>query len=219
MKFKLSWPNRITFLRILLIPGFVLALAQTREGEPIYRWVALGLLLLVSGGDMLDGYLARKLHARSRLGAMLDPLADKLLMTSGYIVLASTLWPEPRMPVWVSVIVISRDVFMALFYFSLVALAGGFRMITPSLVGKGTTLFQMSTLVAVLAAPLLTMVIGETGVTYLLWTLFLLTAYTTLVSGIDYLYAARTALHHPDQLALIQSDVPGEQPETHGESP
>ncbi|HUU43124.1 MAG TPA: CDP-alcohol phosphatidyltransferase family protein [Planctomycetota bacterium] len=210
MKFKLSWPNRITFFRLLLIPGFVLAAVMAWEGEPVYRWVALGLLLVVSGGDMLDGYLARKLHARSRLGAMLDPLTDKILMTSGYIVLASSFWPEPRMPVWVSVIVISRDVFIGLFYFSLVALAGGFKMITPSLVGKGTTLFQMSTLVGVLAAPLLAGALGETGMGYLLSGLFLFTAYMTLVSGIDYLYAARTALHHPDRVALIQSDVKGE---------
>jgi cardiolipin synthase len=210
MKFRLSWPNRITFLRLLLIPGFVLAMVQAREGEPVYRWVALGLLALVSGGDMLDGYLARKLHARSRLGAMLDPLTDKILMTSGYIVLASTFWPEPRMPVWVTVIVISRDVFIGLFYFSLVALAGGFKMITPSLVGKGCTLFQMSTLVAVLASPALAAALGENGMEVLLTTLFLITAYMTLVSGIDYLYAARTALHHPDQVALIQSDIPEE---------
>ena len=69
MAFKLSWPNRITFLRILLIPVFVFALLQTQGGPASVRWIALTLLVLVSAGDALDGYLARKLHARSRLGA------------------------------------------------------------------------------------------------------------------------------------------------------
>ena len=98
MAFKLSWPNRITFARILLIPLFVLALIQAREGQPLFRWVGLGLLMLMCAGDALDGFLARRLHKRSRLGAFLDPLADKLLMTSGFLIMASMFWPEPKIP-------------------------------------------------------------------------------------------------------------------------
>ena len=168
MSLRLSWPNRITFLRILLIPGFVLALIQSRGGPSAFRWIALGLLILVSAGDALDGYLARTLHKRSLLGAFLDPVADKLLMTAGYVVLASGFWPEPRIPLWVTAVVVSRDLLIGLFYFSIVTVAGSFRPITPSLVGKGCTMFQMLTLVAVIASPPLEALLGASGVLMLL---------------------------------------------------
>jgi len=206
MKFRLSWPNRITFFRILLIPAFVLALIQTREGPSVFRWIALGLLIVVSVGDALDGFLARRLHARSKLGAFLDPLADKMLMTVAYLMLASNFWPEPRIPKWVAGVVVSRDVLIALFYFSIVALESGFRPITPSLVGKGCTTFQMLTLVAVIAAPAVEYVVGPSALGQVLTVLFLITVFATLVSGIDYLYAARMMLIAPDRVALIESD-------------
>lgn len=208
MGFKLSWPNRITFARILLIPLFVLALMQAREGQRSFRWIALALLLLVSAGDALDGYLARRTHSRSRLGAFLDPLADKLLMTAGYIVLSSIFWPEPRVPKWVVVVVISRDVLITLFYVSFVALGTSFKQITPSFLGKGCTMFQMVTLVAVLSAPGLERLAGDTGTTFVLTGLYLITVFMTLSSGIDYLYAARLQLISPDKVALIESDGP-----------
>lgn len=208
MGFKLSWPNRITFARILLIPLFVLALMQTREGQTAFRWIALVLLLLVSAGDALDGYLARRTHSRSRLGAFLDPLADKLLMTAGYVALASMFWPEPKIPKWVAVVVVSRDLLIALFYFSFVALGTGFKQITPSLMGKGCTMFQMMTLVAVLSAPVLEHVLGPHTTAVVLSALFLITVFMTLVSGIDYLYAARLSLISPERVALIESDGP-----------
>ena len=209
MGFKLSWPNRITFVRILLIPLFVLALMQAREGQRSFRWIALGLLLVVSAGDALDGYLARRTRSRSRLGAFLDPLADKLLMTAGYIVLTSIFWPEPRVPKWVAVVVISRDVLIALFYVSFVALGTSFKQITPSLLGKGCTMFQMVTLVAVLSAPGLERLAGDAGTAFVLTGLYLVTVFMTLSSGIDYLYAARLQLISPDKVALIESDGPG----------
>ena len=205
MAFKLSWPNRITFLRILLIPGLVLALIQVREGQPAFRWVALGLFLLVAAGDALDGYLARVTQSRSRLGAFLDPLADKLLMTSGYLVMTSMFWPEPRIPKWVAVVVISRDVLISLFYFSFVALGMSFKQITPSLLGKGCTMFQMVTLLVVLAGPAAGLLLGENATGILLNGLFLVTVFMTLVSGIDYLYAARLYLISPDQVGLVAS--------------
>ena len=214
--FKLSWPNRITFLRILLIPGLVLALIQVREGQPSFRWVALGLLLLVAGGDALDGYLARKMQNRSRLGAFLDPLADKLLMISGYLVMTSIFWPEPKIPKWVVVVVLSRDLLIVLFYLSCVALGMGFKQITPSLLGKGCTMFQMVTLLVVLVGPTAERLLGDHATGILLNGLFLITVFMTLVSGIDYLYAARLWLISPDRVGLIESRgrEPGDVPKT-----
>jgi cardiolipin synthase len=206
MALKLSWPNRITFLRILLIPLFVLALLEAREGQPAYRWVGLILLVLVCVGDAVDGWLARALHSRSRLGAFLDPLADKLLMTSGYLVMCSMFWPEPRIPKWVAGVVISRDVLIALFYFAFVALGTGFKQITPSLLGKGCTALQMLTLVALVSAPAVEWALGPSAASAAFDGLFLVTVYATVVSAIDYLYAARMQLVSPDQAALINSD-------------
>ncbi len=211
MTLRLSWPNRITVLRIVLIPLFVLALVQAREGEPAFRWVGLGLLLAVCLGDALDGYLARKLHSRSRLGAFLDPMADKLLMTAGYIVMATMFWPEPRIPKWVAVVVISRDTLMVVFFLACVALGTGFRQLTPSFLGKLCTTFQMGTLVAVLSAPGIAGVIGERATDGLLTSLYFATAFLTLVTGLDYLYAARSEISSPETAAVVESDEPDEQ--------
>ncbi len=206
MEFRLSWPNRITIARIFLIPLFVLALVQAREGEPGFRWAALGLLALVSIGDGLDGWLARKLHSRSRLGALLDPLADKLLMTSGYIVLASSLWPDPHIPKWLTVLVIGRDALMVVFFLALVALGTGFRQVTPSYLGKLCTTFQMATLIAVVAAPAVEFALGERASGILFPCFFLATAWLTLVTGIDYLWATRAQFDSPETVALVETD-------------
>ena len=107
-----------------------------------------------------------------------------------------------------AVVVISRDVLIALFYFSFVALGSGFRQIPPSMLGKGCTAFQMATLVAVLAAPGLETMMGQYACGLLLNGLFLMTVFMTLASGIDYLYAARLSLVSPDRMALIESDRP-----------
>jgi len=108
----------------------------------------------------------------------------------------------------VASVVVSRDLLIGLFYFSIVAVAGGFRPITPSLVGKGCTMFQMLTLVALMAAPPLEGLVGAGGMGALFNGLFLITVFMTLVSGIDYLYAARLSLIAPDRVALIQTNGP-----------
>ena len=208
MTFRLSWPNRITILRIFLIPLFVLALVQAREGEPGFRWAALGLLALVCLGDALDGWLARKLHSRSRLGAILDPLADKLLMTAGYIVMASMLWPDPRIPKWLTVLVISRDALMVVFFLALVALGTGFRQLVPSFLGKLCTTLQMVTLVAVVAAPAIEPAIGDRASGILFPGFFLATAFLTIVTSIDYLWAARAQFGAPEASAVVETDEP-----------
>ena len=112
------------------------------------------------------------------------------------------------MPQWVAVVVISRDVLIALFYFSFAALGTKFRQIPPSVLGKGCTAFQMATLVAVLSAPGLETLMEKFACGLMLNGLFLVTVFMTLASGIDYLYAARLSLVSPDRMALIESDYP-----------
>jgi len=98
---SLSWlPNAISLLRIALIPPILILML---DGE--YGW-ALGLFVLAGFSDGLDGYLAVRFGWSSRLGGLLDPAADKLLITGMFITLAYT----QQIPVWLAVIVILRDV-------------------------------------------------------------------------------------------------------------
>lgn len=107
--------NQITLFRILLVPvyiGFAIyygdSVARGGANEH-YRYAAIFVFALAAASDGLDGFIARRFNQKSRLGAILDPLADKLLMLSGIITLSFTAWPQ-RFPLWFPVIVISKDV-------------------------------------------------------------------------------------------------------------
>ena len=107
--------NQITLFRILLVPvyiGFAIYYGDSvarGEANEHYRYAAIFVFALAAASDGLDGFIARRFNQRSRLGAILDPLADKLLMLSGIITLSFTGWPQ-RFPLWFPVIVISKDV-------------------------------------------------------------------------------------------------------------
>src|SRR5262245_37622333 len=92
-------PNSLTLLRILLIPVYI--------GLLVYEQFNFALLVLLIAGatDALDGTIARAANQRTRLGAFLDPLADKLLLTSGFVTLSSI----HLIPSWVTIVVVSRD--------------------------------------------------------------------------------------------------------------
>jgi CDP-diacylglycerol--glycerol-3-phosphate 3-phosphatidyltransferase len=150
--------TKITLLRILGVPVFGVLVAyylsSIRAGVPveIYRQSALVLFLLVSATDAVDGYLARRRNEISRLGSMLDPLADKALLLSGLILLTKPSLPQlaPHIPLWFTGLVISRDVF-------LVAGALLIRFYTrdvtirPHLTGKIATVLQVVVIAWVLA--------------------------------------------------------------------
>src|SRR3974377_2221262 len=95
-------PNQITLLRLGFLPFFLILILYER-----YRW-ALFVLLFVALTDAVDGYLARTLHQKSALGAYLDPIADKLLLSSSFIVLAMT----KKIAWWLTVLVLSRDMLL-----------------------------------------------------------------------------------------------------------
>jgi cardiolipin synthase len=104
-------PNILTFVRILLAPGFVVAF----QGDNFFL---AGIIFICAGiTDALDGFLARILDQRSRLGMILDPLADKILLVSAFFCLAWNQW----LPVWLAFMVVSRDLIivggMGLLYF------------------------------------------------------------------------------------------------------
>lgn len=109
--------NAITLSRILLIPVFIgLAMyygKSVESGVPVeaYRWAAVVVFLVASLSDWLDGWVARRFNLQSRLGSMLDPVADKGLVLSALITLSLTKWPDnQQFPLWFPILVISKDV-------------------------------------------------------------------------------------------------------------
>jgi cardiolipin synthase (CMP-forming) len=125
-------PNQITLLRLGFIPIFLTLIAYQR-----YRWALL--VLVVAGlSDAVDGLLARRLNQRSSLGAYLDPIADKLLLSSSFVILAY----KTRIAWWTTIIVISRDILM-LTVATVIILISGYRPFPPSILGKLTTFFEI----------------------------------------------------------------------------
>lgn len=168
--------NWLTIVRILLIPVFVTFL--------VYRRVvpALGTFVLAGITDTLDGYIARTRGTETRLGAFLDPLADKLLLTAAFVTLTYR-FPH-ALPFWVTAVVLSRDGLMVLVA-ALVMLTGGRVQPEPSRLGKASTAFQMVTVAAALLV-----VAGVDGLAAPLAGLTWVTAALTLGSGLQYLRAA-----------------------------
>ncbi len=177
----LTLANQITILRLVFVPVFAILVVERR-----YGWA-----LVVLGGaavsDGVDGLVARVYHQQSPLGVALDPIADKILMTTAYLTLAF----RGALPWWLAIVVISRDV--AILVTTLViSLVSGYRPFPPSLLGKISTCVQLSTVLAALGA--------VTGIPFLsgrlVQALVYATAVLTVSSGIHYLVALR---HHPRQ--------------------
>ena len=126
-------PNQITFLRLGFLPFFLILILYEE-----YRW-ALLVLVCAALTDAVDGLLARRLDQKSALGAYLDPIADKLLLSSSFVVLAM----EKKIPWWLTILVLSRDVLM-LVVAAVILLIQGYRPFPPSLLGKSTTFFEIA---------------------------------------------------------------------------
>jgi cardiolipin synthase len=170
----LNLPNFLTLIRILTIPFFLGYLAYHRYTE------ALIIFMFGAVTDLLDGLAARWLHQETRLGAYLDPVADKLLVFSSYVMLGSI----EAIPMWLVVVVVMRDVFILLGCAIIFYQIGEKFAVQPTLIGKGSTMLQLATLAAALISlhdpallPALVLVILIGG-----------TAAATILSGVQYLY-------------------------------
>lgn len=140
----MTWPNLLSALRLGLIPIFVIVLMEQRPVAALVVFSVAGLT------DLLDGFLARYLNQQSTLGAYLDPMADKLMMTIAFVILAiPNLHPGWTIPVWMTVFVIARDVLIVLIALILY-LALGFSRFAPTRLSKWTTALQISAIVGVL---------------------------------------------------------------------
>lgn len=125
-------PNQITLLRLGFLPFFLILISYER-----YGW-ALGVLMIAAFTDGMDGLLARQLNQKSSLGAYLDPIADKLLLSSSFVVLA---WKQ-KIQWWLMILVLSRDI-LILTVAAVILLIAGYRPFPPSLYGKLTTTGQI----------------------------------------------------------------------------
>ncbi len=133
----LTLPNALTLLRILAIPFFAIAVWYG------HHWQAFLLFAAAGFTDLLDGFIARAFNQRSDLGAILDPAADKLLMTTAFILLA---WRTQDMtapiPVWVAILAITRDLVISFYAFASVDRLSDSKF-HPSLLGKLSTAMQL----------------------------------------------------------------------------
>jgi cardiolipin synthase len=179
-------PNLLTVIRMALVPVFVSALYYQRFG-----W-ALAIFVLAGLTDSFDGLLARRFNQGSQLGQILDPIADKLLLVTAFVVLSmpsvmtpsALVQPHPRhipVPFWVTAAVISRDVFIVVGA-AAINIVTGFRGFRPSLLGKTNTVVQIGAVVLILVAASFPPLRG-----------YLPTVYTTvfacaLISGVHYVF-------------------------------
>jgi cardiolipin synthase len=138
--------NKITILRILLVPFFIVQVLYYTSGhEEWHRLLALLAFAVAAVSDGVDGFIARHYNQRSELGAMLDPLADKLLLLSGTVLLSLNNLPHlQRLPLWLVTTVVSRDILLfigsGVIYYTC-----GKVVIRPRILGKIATVLQMIT--------------------------------------------------------------------------
>jgi cardiolipin synthase len=141
---NLTLANQLTILRIALIPAFVLLVVYGYLGAALVVFTVAGLT------DALDGLIARRAGQRTSLGAWLDPMADKLLLVTTFVVLTLPSIPlANHLPLWLTVLVISRDV-VIVGVVAIINLAVGPRTFRPSLLGKATTAAFIITSVVVM---------------------------------------------------------------------
>jgi len=165
----MNWPNRLTIFRIVLIPGFIVAIVYKKLE------IAFIIFLIAAITDALDGYIARVRNEKTKLGSILDPIADKLLITSAFITY-SFLAEIPlnlKMPIYIPIIVVSRDIIILLGTMIIYLLFDNID-IKPTIIGKITTFFQMCTIIVILLR-----------FPYSKW-IWNITAILTVISGLNY---------------------------------
>ena len=141
--------NKVTIGRIILVPFFVVQmLYYFRTGDELHRYLAMAAFLIATISDGIDGYLARHRGQATQLGAYLDPIADKLLMLSGFILLSIQFENNPfgqRMPLWLTGTVIGRDVIVVTGSVLLYVVIGNVE-VKPLFMSKTSAVLQMVTI-------------------------------------------------------------------------
>ena len=152
----LNWPNRISLIRLLLVGPFIVLVMN--QNDPAWWWArhaAMAIFLVTAVSDYLDGMLARRLNQRTRLGAILDPLADKVLIICSAVLLAlpeSAVHDGVHLPGWVVVAIVGKDLYVMIGFVVIYLVTDRFR-VQPTVFGKATTVGQLAMVMAVLASP------------------------------------------------------------------
>jgi CDP-diacylglycerol--glycerol-3-phosphate 3-phosphatidyltransferase len=143
--------NKITILRMLLVPFFVVeVLYYVRDGDEMHLLLAILSFAVAAICDGVDGYIARRYSQRSELGAILDPLADKLLLVSGVVVLSFDHSPYlESVPLWLTGTIIGRDI-LILIGMVVIHLMVGKVKVRPRIMGKVATVLQMAVVLWIL---------------------------------------------------------------------
>lgn len=178
----LTRANQLTMLRIVMVPVFIILLAYRQAGYALAVFVAAGLT------DVFDGIIARRFGQKTSIGAVLDPLADKLLMTTSIVILSlpQMAFANP-IPRWLVILTLFRDVFLMLASLIIVLMVG-WRMFKPSLYGKTSTVLHFLTILAVLYSDWRGVPIPQLQI------LFFMTGFMTALSGMHYLITGRKYL-------------------------
>ncbi len=175
----MNWPNRLTILRVILIPFFVVCLLLD-GGDGALRYGALAIFIVASLTDALDGHIARKYNLVTNFGKFMDPLADKLLVCSAMICLIEL----GRIPAWVVLVIIAREFIIS--GFRLIASDNGV-VIAASWWGKSKTVVQMVMIILLLLN--LGLIFPEgADIIYVIEQVFIyLAMILTVISLIDYI--------------------------------
>lgn len=180
--------NRITILRLVLIPVFVVFLISYTREEPWLRMAALATFIIAAVSDGLDGFVARAYNQKTKLGMVLDPLADKLLINVAFIFLAVNQELATPVPAWFPVVILSRDAIIVIGAYLINEFFGPVRAV-PHISGKLTTACQMALVVAVLLEMPRRFTVG----------LLYVTLAVAIISFLDYLYDGIRQVGSEDQ--------------------
>lgn len=171
--------NQLTILRLVFIPIFVILEIQRDFG-----W-ALAVLIAAAVLDGVDGLVARVFHQETSLGVALDPIADKLLMSTAYFILSV----RHALPWWITIIVFSRDVGIVMTAL-VISLVAGYRPFRPTVLGKVSTLIQFITVFLAAGHQTYPRIVPQFVVETGIW----LTLIFTVASGVNYLMVAQRRL-------------------------
>lgn len=174
----LNVPNTLTITRIIIIPVFITAIIYKRYDYALYLFVVAALT------DLFDGLFARMTNQRTALGMFLDPLADKFLLVTAFIVFSIYGW----IPKWLTITVISRDIIVVTGWLLLFFTAGTSK-VEPSMLGK-TTIWVQSVLIAYILVEINLPELPDVTAPF-----FWITAGITVLSGLHYVYRGLKVSH------------------------
>jgi cardiolipin synthase len=169
----LTLPNFLTLLRIIAIPIFLILISNQRYGAALCLFMAAGIT------DTIDGVIARLTDSKTDLGATLDPLADKLLLVSSFVILT---WLH-AVPAWLLILVLTRDIVVLSGYLAIYFVSVPMK-VAPTFVGKLNVFNEMFTI----GFALLTLARPDIPMATVNLVTWALTATTTTISGIHYVY-------------------------------